>query len=165
MQGSHHTTNSKVPHMVWPKKAGFHPNISHSPSKWITTPPPETPTKSCEVPSASMTTLCVREMCTPSSLWIPQHSKHIITPRLVDNHSGSVYTNKQVGKETGCYKYANEKVRLFFLFLNPSLLLCWMFEHDCLDTCCFGCLICMCFIYLYWHLFSTTEHVSHGMTL
>ena len=19
-----------------------------------------------------------------------------------------------------------------------------MFEHDCLDTCCFGCLICMC---------------------
>ena len=20
-----------------------------------------------------------------------------------------------------------------------------MFEHDCLDTCCFGCLICMCF--------------------
>ena len=46
-------------------------------------------TKSCEVPRASMTTLCVREMCTPSSLWIPQHSRHIITPRLVDSHSGS----------------------------------------------------------------------------
>ena len=22
-----------------------------------------------------------------------------------------------------------------------------MFEHDCLDTCCFGCLICMCYIF------------------
>ena len=32
-------------------------------------------------------------------------------------------------------------------FFNPSLLLSWMFEHDCLDTCCFGCLICMCFIF------------------
>ena len=27
-----------------------------------------------------------------------------------------------------------------------------MFEHDCLDTCCFGCLICMCFVFLYLHL-------------
>ena len=30
------------------------------------------------------------------------------------------------------------------LFLKyPSLLLSWMFEYDCLDTCCFGCLIIM----------------------
>ena len=29
-----------------------------------------------------------------------------------------------------------------------------MFEHDCLDTC-FGCLICLCFVVLYLHLFST----------
>ena len=28
-------------------------------------------------------------------------------------------------------------------FFNPSLLLCWMFDHDCLNTCCFGCLICV----------------------
>ena len=26
-------------------------------------------------------------------------------------------------------------------------ILSWMFEHDCLDTCCFGCLICMCFVF------------------
>ena len=45
------------------------------------------------------------------------------------------------------------------------LLLSWMFEHGCLDTCCFGCLICMCFVFLYLHLFSTTEHVSHGKVL
>ena len=32
-----------------------------------------------------------------------------------------------------------------------------------LDTCCFGCLICMCFIFLYLHLFSAIEHVSHKM--
>ena len=31
--------------------------------------------------------------------------------------------------------------------LRSSLLLSWMFEHACLDTCCFGCLICMCFIF------------------
>ena len=29
---------------------------------------------------------------------------------------------------------------IFFLKL-----LSWMLQHDCLDTCCFGCLICMCF--------------------
>ena len=27
----------------------------------------------------------------------------------------------------------------------PSFLLSWMFEHDCLDTRCFGCLMCMFF--------------------
>ena len=48
---------------------------------------------------------------------------------------------------------------------NPYLLLNWMFEHDCLDTCCFGCLICMCFVFLYLHLFSAIEHVSHGKAL
>ena len=28
---------------------------------------------------------------------------------------------------------------LFFLFQIPSFIACWMFHHDCLDTCCFGC--------------------------
>ena len=51
------------------------------------------------------------------------------------------------------------------LFLNPSLLLSWMFEHDCLDTYCFGCLLGMCFVFLYSHLFSAIEHVSHGKAL
>ena len=51
------------------------------------------------------------------------------------------------------------------VFLNPYLLLGWMFEHDCLDTCCFGCLSCMCFAFLYLHLFSAVEHVSHRKAL
>ena len=50
-------------------------------------------------------------------------------------------------------------------FLYPSLLLGWMIEHDCLDTCCFGCLMCMCFVFLYLHMFSAIEHVSHGKAL
>ena len=37
--------------------------------------------------------------------------------------------------------------RFFLVFLHPYLLLSWMFEHDCLDKCCFGCLICMCFVF------------------
>ena len=53
---------------------------------------------------------------------------------------------------------------LFFFFFF-FLMLSWMFEHNCLDTCCFGCLICVCFVFLYLHLFSATEHVSHGKTL
>ena len=43
--------------------------------------------------------------------------------------------------------------------------LSWMFQHDYLDTCCFECLICMCFVFLYLHLFSPAEHVSHGKAL
>ena len=29
----------------------------------------------------------------------------------------------------------------------------------------FECLICMCFLFLYLHLFSAIEHVSHGKAL
>ena len=54
---------------------------------------------------------------------------------------------------------------LWLLFLNPSLLLCWMFVHDCLDTCRFGCIIYMCFVFLYLLLFSATQHVSRGRAL
>ena len=55
----------------------------------------------------------------------------------------------------------------YILFFNKyqSLLLSWMFEYDSLDARCFGCLICMCFVLLYLHLFSAIEHVSHGKTL
>ena len=38
-------------------------------------------------------------------------------------------------------------------------------QHDCLDTCCFECPICMCFVFLYLPLFSATEHVSCGKAL
>ena len=37
-----------------------------------------------------------------------------------------------------------------------------MFQHDCLDTCCFECLLCKCFVFLYLQLFGAIEHVSHG---
>ena len=50
-------------------------------------------------------------------------------------------------------------------FFNSTLLLSLMFAYDCLDTCCFACIICMCFIFLYVDLFSTIEHVSHGKAL
>ena len=36
-------------------------------------------------------------------------------------------------------------LKIFFVY--PSLLLSWLLEHDCLDTCCFGCLICTCFVF------------------
>ena len=48
---------------------------------------------------------------------------------------------------------------VFFLMLS------WMFQHAYLDTYCFECLICMCFVFLYLHLFSAIEHVSHGKAL
>ena len=48
---------------------------------------------------------------------------------------------------------------VFFFMLS------WMFQHDYLDTCCFECLICKCFVFLYLHLFSAVEHVSHGKVL
>ena len=42
---------------------------------------------------------------------------------------------------------------------------CFSIPGNCLDTCCFECLICMCFVFLYLHLFSAVEHVSHGKAL
>ena len=52
-----------------------------------------------------------------------------------------------------------------FFFLNPSLLLSYIFEHDCLDTYCFGCLIYKRFIFSYLHLFSAIEYVPLGKAL
>ena len=59
------------------------------------------------------------------------------------------------------YVYVVFECKGYFFFK----LLCWMFQLDCLDTCCFECFICMCFVFLYLHLFSTLEHVSHGKVL
>ena len=50
-------------------------------------------------------------------------------------------------------------------FIGILFMLSWMFQHDYLDTYCFECLICMCFVYLYLGLFSAVEHVSHGKVL
>ena len=40
----------------------------------------------------------------------------------------------------------------FFLFKYPSLQRSWMFEHDCLDTCCFGCLFLHAFCIIVFEL-------------
>ena len=34
-----------------------------------------------------------------------------------------------------------------FVLKKLSLLFSWMVEYDCLDTCCFGCLMCMRFVF------------------
>ena len=63
---------------------------------------------------------------------------------------------------------------LFFMYVDtvygsygyPFLYLVGCFSmNDYLDTYCFECLICMCFVFLYLHLFSVIEHVSHGKAL
>ena len=46
-----------------------------------------------------------------------------------------------------------------------GVMLSCMFQHDYLDTYCFECLILMCFVFLYLHLLSAIEHVSHGKAL
>ena len=59
-------------------------------------------------------------------------------------------------------------VGIIYVYIDTVLLfflISWMFERNCLDTCCFGCLICMCCVFLYLHLFSAIEHVSHGKAL
>ena len=50
------------------------------------------------------------------------------------------------------------------LLLGFFLLLSWMFQHDCLDVCCFECLY-VCFVFFYLPLFSAIEHASHGKAL
>ena len=50
-------------------------------------------------------------------------------------------------------------------FMGTLCMLSWMFQHDYLDTYCFECLICMCSVFLYLHMFSAIEHVSHGKAL
>ena len=63
-------------------------------------------------------------------------------------------------------------VGVVFVFVDTYLgfwvfffMLSWMFQHVYLDTCRFECFICMCFLFLYLHLLSATEHVSHGKAL
>ena len=51
-----------------------------------------------------------------------------------------------------------------FVFLTALVLSC-MIQHDCLDACCFECLVYMCFVFLYLPLFSAIQHVSHGKAL
>lgn len=50
-------------------------------------------TKSSEVPSLSSSMDCMREMWTPISRWMPEHSMQVRIPRLVDNHFGSINTD------------------------------------------------------------------------
>ena len=56
------------------------------------------------------------------------------------------------------FVYVDTVDRFLWVFL---FMLSWMFQHDYLDTYCFEYLIYMCFVFLYLHLFSAVEHVSH----
>ena len=51
------------------------------------------------------------------------------------------------------YKEILEEYGIWGIFFMLS----WMFQHGCLDTYCFECLICMCFVFLYLHLFSAID--------
>ena len=44
-----------------------------------------------------------------------------------------------------------------YWFYEYFFMLNWMFQHDYLDTYCFECLICMRFVFLYLHLFSSVD--------
>ena len=83
------------------------------------------------------------------------------------HHSGrkpSIYIISLYG--WGYFVYA-DTVFGFYVFWGRGGggMLSWMFWHDYLDTCCFECLICVCFVVLYLPLFSAIELVSHGKTL
>ena len=85
--------------------------------------------------------------------------------RQTETETWDKMTREDTERKKGRDEETDTKKKRKTDFFNPSLLLSWMFEHDCLNTCCFGCLICMCFVFLYLHLFSATEHVSHGKVL
>ena len=67
---------------------------------------------------------------------------------------GIMYVCVYVDTVFGFYRY-------FFFFFFFFLLLTWMFEHDCLDTCSFGCLMHVSYL----HMFCAIEHVSRGKAL
>lgn len=66
-------------------------NMCHVPISSLL--PPNRPfsrlTKSSEVPSLSSSMDWMREMWTPISRWMPEHSMQVRIPRLVDSHLGS----------------------------------------------------------------------------
>ena len=51
-------------------------------------------TSNSEVPNLSKVNDLILEICTPISLWIPEHSIHTKMPRLVENQVGSVEQTK-----------------------------------------------------------------------
>ena len=53
---------------------------------------------------------------------------------------------------------------VYWFYGYSFLCLIGCFSVIFLDTC-FGCLICMRFVFLYLHPFSASEHVSHGKAL
>ena len=69
------------------------------------------------------------------------------------------------------YYVCIDTIFAFYGYLVVCLFVClfffcpwlsWMFEHDCLDTCCFGCLIyiyMLVFYILYLHLFRAVERI------
>ena len=54
---------------------------------------------------------------------------------------------------------------VFGFYGYSFLCLAVRFSMIILGTCCFECFVCMCFVFLYLHLFSVIEHVSLGKVL
>ena len=46
-----------------------------------------------------------------------------------------------------CFGSMGNLYLFFSIYYFFCYLLSWMFPHDCLDTCCVECLICMCFVF------------------
>lgn len=59
-------------------------------TKWLT--------KSSDVPSLSSSMDWMREMWTPISRWMPEHSMQVRIPRLVDSHLGSINVENMTKK-------------------------------------------------------------------
>ena len=82
---------------------------------------------------------------------------------IIINTKTAVLLTLHSGTRNVCCGNFNDgiPVKLFFGFFFSStfLLISSTFENDCLDTCCLGCLICLCFIFLYLHLLNAIEHV------
>lgn len=75
---------------VGAEETGGHSQMSPPPVRSASLPdPPGRLTKSSEVPSLSSSMDWMREMWTPISRWIPEHSMQVRIPRLVDSHLGS----------------------------------------------------------------------------
>lgn len=62
-------------------------------------------TKSSEVPSLSSSMDWMREMWTPISLWMPEHSMQVRMPKLVESHLGSTNTKHKIKIVNGVCKF------------------------------------------------------------
>ena len=57
--------------------------------------------------------------------------------------------------------FQNLRFRFFSLKLTHVYCLLGCLEQDCSDTCCFGCLICMCFVFFCIYTYSAQLSMFH----